>query len=117
MNTGLETLNLLKDFVLKDNKNGLDRRFIIGSCDILEQELKELEEYRDADIKVCAGSLLICTKDFETLWNEHKALEILKKIPDNYKEGLIYTFQHLLVSRKITQEEFDLLMKELVWKV
>lgn len=38
-----------------------------------------------------------------------KALEIIKNIPDNYKEGLQYTFQHLLIARKITQEEYNIL--------
>ena len=44
----LETLKLLKDFVLENNKNGLERRFIIGSFDILEKE--DIITYRENDL-------------------------------------------------------------------
>jgi len=45
---------------------------------IIETALKEHEEYVKADIKVCAGSLLTCQDDFKTIWDEFKALEIIK---------------------------------------
>lgn len=46
MNNDLDALNVLnqlKDFVLEHIKKGLDRRIIVGSFDIIEQELKEKE--------------------------------------------------------------------------
>lgn len=48
-------------------------------------------------------------ENYPIVEKELKALEIIRNIPDNYKEGLLYTFQHLLVARKITKEEYDLL--------
>ena len=47
MNKGLEALEVakqLKEFVLKFIKNDLDRRFVIGSFNILEKELKAYEQ-------------------------------------------------------------------------
>lgn len=44
MNKGLTPLEVskeLKDFVLEFVKNGLDRRFICGSFDLIEKELKD----------------------------------------------------------------------------
>lgn len=41
--TPLEVSKQLKDFVLEFVKNSLDRRFIIGSFDIIETSLKEKE--------------------------------------------------------------------------
>ena len=43
-----------------------------------------------------------------------KAFEIIKDAPTNYKEGLLYTFQHMLISRVITSEQFDLLKEVLL---
>ena len=40
----LEVLKQLKDFVLEFVKNGLDRRLIHGSFDIIEKELKQAQE-------------------------------------------------------------------------
>ena len=111
MNKGLkalETLKLLKDFVLKNNKNGLDRRLIIGSCDILEKELKDYYALK----KECE----------EAKWyQEHKALkiikekikfEIIKAIPFNN-----YTEYYVVVNDKeivFDQEEYDLLKETLL---
>lgn len=41
--TPLEVSKQLKDFVLEFVKNGLDRRFVRGSFDIIENKLKALE--------------------------------------------------------------------------
>lgn len=38
----LDTLKLLKDFVLENNENGLDRSFINGACDSIEKKLTKL---------------------------------------------------------------------------
>ena len=67
----LKVSNQLKDFVLKFVKNGLDRRFIHGSFDIIETELKRLEQ---------AENCVFTSK--EDVKKEHKVLEIIKKYLD-----------------------------------
>lgn len=56
MSKGLEALEVskeLKDFVLEFVKNGLDRRFICGSFDLIEKELKDKEDQdRDRALKL-----------------------------------------------------------------
>ena len=44
--TPLETSKRLKEFVLEFIKNSLDRRFVIGSFDIIETELKNYAELK-----------------------------------------------------------------------
>ena len=39
----LEILKILKDFVLENNKNGLDRSFINGAFNIIEKKLKAFD--------------------------------------------------------------------------
>lgn len=84
---------------------------------IIEQELKRLEEYEKADDKVCAGSLLTCTHDFQTLWKRNKALEII--INKKVDIFLIYKFSSVdkyndwlgrgtnWNGRLLTEEEFN----------
>lgn len=80
---GLEVLKHLKDFVLEYTENGLDRRFIIGSCDTIEKELKDFEcldnFFKKLDSKYEIDDLdyleLICQR-YE---KEHKALNIIVK--------------------------------------
>ena len=47
--TAVETLRLLKDFVLENNESGLDRSFICGSFDAIEKELKAHEIIKKSD--------------------------------------------------------------------
>lgn len=43
----LESLTLLKDFVLGGFDSSLDKTFIKGACDIIEKELKAFEIIKD----------------------------------------------------------------------
>jgi hypothetical protein len=47
--TPLEVSKQLKDFVLEFTKNGLDRRFVIGSFDIIDKQLKALEIIKEKE--------------------------------------------------------------------
>ena len=50
--TPLETLDLLKDFLLKHTENGLDKTFIKGSLDNIENSLEVLNILKDLIILV-----------------------------------------------------------------
>ena len=48
----LKASRQLKDFVLGFIKNGLDRRFIIGSFEIIETALKALEIIKEKNVDI-----------------------------------------------------------------
>lgn len=90
MSKGLEALEVskqLKDFVLEFIKNGLDRRFIHGSFDIIEKELKALEIIKNK--KVC----VVWLRNGLSAYNSTAALY---KLP------------------RLTEEEYDLLKEVLL---
>lgn len=106
----LEVSKQLKDFVLEFVKNGLDRRFIRGSFDIIDTALKRLER-RDNINEVLY-------KDEETMLKKLKAFEIIKAKPqtlyliptyDNYHAYLELAHDIALIEDIYSQEEFDLL--------
>lgn len=90
MNKGLEALEIskqLKDFVLKFVKNGLDRRLIHVSFDIIEKELKALE--------------IIKSKEVNVAWL-------------TYTDGLKEYNCGKFIGSYLTQEEYDLLREVLL---
>ena len=84
----LEVSKQLKDFVLEFVKNGLDRRFIRGSFDIIETVLKVLDIIKEKGVNV--GLLSRCAN------------------AERYNKGMCYE------SRYLTQEEYDLLKEVLI---
>ena len=110
--TPLEVAKQLKDFVLEFVKNGLDRRFVIGSFDIIEQSLQSLERYdaehlgiREAELNdvkaMCKAFNIIKEKRVDVSW-----LVISDDLKE-YNEGLERKW-------KLTQEEYDLLKEVLL---
>lgn len=89
--TAVEILKLLKDFVLGNNKSGLDQSFINGSCDIIEKNLKALDIISN---KMVFIEELVLSDDLED-YNYHVEDQ------GRYDED------------KLTQEEFDLLQEVL----
>lgn len=71
----LEVSKQLKDFVLEYTKNGLDRRFVIGSFDIIETALKDYEKQHQTDIDLLGTAYKTNVQNEKKL----KALEIIKK--------------------------------------
>lgn len=75
----LEVSKHLKDFVLEFVENGLDRRFIHGSFDIIETALKEYETRKTLIETIDSGEMVFQER---TVWEEKqkklKALEIIK---------------------------------------
>ena len=126
----LEVSKQLKDFVLEFVKNGLDRRFIHGSFDIIETALKRLnyiDENRlsDEDIHIVQGMTF---EDKVKCIKKLKALEIIKekfvipayvrnaKTMEEYNKQLKQTtFRKDYECRKLTQEEYDSLKEEFLW--
>lgn len=118
----LEVSKQLKDFVLEFVKNGLDRRFIHGSFEIIETALKDYENLK-LKHKSMQDAVL---DDFKKL----KALEIIKekqvnvdnflrhiKKETDYKEykRLCGLYKIMVFSDKdLTQEEYDLLKEVLL---
>ena len=95
MSEGLEALEVskqLKDFVLEFVKNGLDRRFIHGSFDIIDTALKRLNEL-DID-----------------LIHKLQALHIIKKLPKEEKQVLL----NMVYTHTKSEEEYDLLKEVLL---
>ena len=93
----LEVSKQLKDFVLKFVKNGLDRRLIYGSFDIIEKELKEYQEMKavkgtttfdksieDTLINACPN----VAKKLKRLEELEKAFDSLSKDDEKAKELL-----------------------------
>ena len=77
MSKGLEALKLLVDFIKGFELGNVDKLFVDGSYDIIEKELKELEERREMMKRfneACVPMIL----DNETE-KKLKALEIIKK--------------------------------------
>lgn len=64
----LETLKLLKDFVLKNTENGLDRRLIIGGFDVLEKELKAYEKTKSAERKLGIDLVTLLKASTDGFW-------------------------------------------------
>lgn len=91
----LEVSKQLKEFVLGFVKNGLDRRFIHGSFDIIETTLKALEIIKDKEVNV--HFLLVCMHDFSN--NDEVGREEYNK-----QEG---SYWH--TANALTQEEYGLL--------
>ena len=107
MSKGLEALERIKPYA----DSSID-----GELDIIEEELKEYEKTkairRTTTFDKAIEDTLInaCPNVAKKL----KALEIIKNMPDKYKDGLVYIFLSLLNARKITTEEYDLLKEVLL---
>lgn len=118
MNNELEALKVskqLKDFVLGFVKNDLDRRFIHGSFNIIETELKDYEELQKdyCDVVEKRGEWQEKNK------NKLKALEIIKKKEIDVREFKCYKSlteynQNVSPLKWLTQEEYDSVKKELL---
>lgn len=87
--TPLEVSKQLKEFVLSYTKNGLDRRFIIGSFSIIENALGEYETLKPR---------LIDPEQVFQDYKELKALDIIRRIVKAadepmppYEENSVYT--------------------------
>ena len=74
----LEVSNQLKEFVLEFVKNGLDRRFIHGSFDIIETALKALDIIKNKRVNI---EYIKCCETYEqyqticSYWNEITQVE------------------------------------------
>ena len=93
MNKELEALEVskqLKDFVLEFVKNGLHRRFIHGSFDIIEKSLKALE--------------IVKEKEVDVGW--------LKRASDLYHYNMGMGIKSY---GALTPQEYDLLKEVLLW--
>ena len=85
----LKASKQLKDFVLGFIKNGLDRRFILGSFEIIETALKALEIIKEKNVDI---------EYIKTCFYEEKAG--LKEYNSWIKHD---------EDKQLIQEEFDLL--------
>ena len=86
----LEVSKELKDFVLEFVKNGLDRRFICGSFDLIEKELKVLEVIKNKEVQV---AIFLLTNSC---------------IGYNMSRGLL--------GKDLTEDEYGLLKEVLLWR-
>ena len=94
--TPLEVSEQLKDFVLEFVKNGLDRRFVIGSFFIIEDQLKALKIIKSKKVNVRAFLKCCHRVDGLLIYNNQCYNE-------NEKE-----------SKELTQEEYELLKEVLL---
>ena len=76
------------------------------------KNIRKVNYYEDEEeiIEDCFG----IEKDLSIIEKELKALEIIKELPDKYKQGLVYILLNALNERKITQEKYDLLKEVLL---
>lgn len=89
----LKVLKQLKDFVLGFIKNGLDRRFINGSFDIIETELKALEIIKEKNvdieyIKTCFYDEKGGLKEYNSWARHNEDKELIQEELDLLKEWL-----------------------------
>lgn len=99
---------------------------ILGNMSVVDNKiLKEYQEFKDiakrynwdditseifnvkADKKyrdLFSSAIIHIQEDYR----KARALEIIKELPDKYKEGLIYILLNALNEREISQEQFDL---------
>lgn len=132
----LEVSKQLKEFVLEFINNDLDRMFVQGSFDIIEEALKRLEEHDrtfkkyDIDDKWLEPALYVIKNHFpmntETQLKKLKALEIIKEksvVPayilntknvEEYNQWLKQiTFRKDWLKRRLNQEEYNSLKEVL----
>lgn len=88
-------------------QSGLEALEYIKSCGLYatRDERKRLQFVHIKDIRL---------EDLNIIEKELKALEIIKNLPNKYKEGLLYILLNVLNERKITQKEYDLLKEVLL---
>ena len=112
----LEVSKQLKDFVLEFVKNGLDRRFIHGSFDIIETALKDYERR----LKLAKEY-----EDVNKVGKRLKALEIIKEkkvnvnllfISEDVNQYNFYINANVFQweTRTLTKEEYDFLKEVLL---
>ena len=87
----LKASRQLKDFVLGFIKNGLHRRFIIGSFEIIENALKVLEIIKEKNVDIllvknCYGPLACAI--YNSNINEVENIKLTKEEFDLLKEWL-----------------------------
>jgi len=99
--TPLDVSKQLKDFVLSYTKNGLDRRFIIGSFSIIENVLGEYEALKPR---------LIHPEQVFQDYKELKALDIIRRIVKSADEPMPPYEENSV----FTKEEYDLLKEVLL---
>lgn len=120
MSKGLEALEVskqLKDFVLEFIKNGLDRRFIHGSFDIIETELERLEEARDMWKSIADNLKEKSDKQDEVLRIiKEKNVDIygIKESQDVYDYNSGIENEPDFEKRLLTKKDFDLLKEVLL---
>lgn len=106
MSKGLEALKEFIDDVNECINSGGVHCVNHKNIEIIKKELKDYEEMKHSfNIITCENGDLLRYK---------KALEIIKALPDKYKEGLIYILLNALNERKLTQEEYELLKEVLL---
>lgn len=137
--TPLEVSKQLKEFVLEFVKNGLDRIFIHGSFDIIENTLKDYEELTSKPVmlygrthghtqalvdSICKNYKEVKITNLEDE-KKLKALEIIKQKEVNvYRFHLVQSYKnpleryndtfHIVEKNFLSQEEYDLLKEVLL---
>ena len=124
--TPVEVSKELKDFVLEFVKNGLDRRFVIGSFNILEKALKDYEYWSSfvkwyGDVKAEDLQRIIHNGWVydQTGYKKDKAFDIIKeKLVDidlfSYCANKSMYNNRVNVGKQLTDEEYDLLKEVLL---
>ena len=115
----LEVSKELKDFVLEFVKNGLDRRFICGSFDLIEKELKRLVDFDSilntgGGIWAVDGIVAKKLKAFEII--EEKEVDIygIKNSIDVYDYNAGIENEANFENRMLTEEEYSLVKEALL---
>ena len=120
----LECLRIVKEFALEFIENNLDKRLIIGGCDIIETELKDYEKQKQL-VQTLQDKIYVKEMKYA---KQEKALEIIKEkkvdIAILIESESLYDYNDYMNnsdiyneygnSRQLTKEEFDLLKEVLL---
>ena len=80
----------------------------------MSKDLEALENVRTRQVVVPVennifGEYIIKGQELIAIEKDLKALEVIKELPEKYKEGLFYILLNALNERKISQEGYDFL--------
>lgn len=79
----LEALKTTKEFALEFIKNGLDRRVILGGCDIIETALKALEIIKEHIVYDKETNVM--SANFQWYFSDKEIQDLLKEVFKEYE--------------------------------